>query len=156
MRSSEDKLFMTMFLFNFRCWLVDGNCYIYMTKMNTVSALMQFMWSGYAVAAWVMYGLVQAGSSMAEIWDASLMTVVIQGWLLIYKEDEQHFYLAAFHVAGLDVSCCMGNAWVGPNRFFFGRYMSCKFNVSCELTSRMAVKLVQAGMKVMKLVQAGM
>ena len=50
-----------------------------MTKMNIVSALMQFMWSGYAVAAWVMYGLVQAGSSMAEIWDASLMTAVIQG-----------------------------------------------------------------------------
>ena len=36
-------------------------------------------------------------------------------------------------MAGLDVSCYMGNAWVGPSEFFFGRYMSCKLNGSRDL-----------------------
>ncbi|KAG6735728.1 hypothetical protein POTOM_061612 [Populus tomentosa] len=75
LRSSKDKLFMALFLFNFRCWLVDGNrsC-MYMRKMNSVLVLMHFMWSGYVAAAWVMHGLVQAGFSVANICDASLMT----------------------------------------------------------------------------------
>jgi hypothetical protein len=64
---------------------------MYMTKMNSVSALMHFMWSGYVVAAWVMHGLVQAGSSVAVLWDASLKTVVLQGRLLLFEEDEHGF-----------------------------------------------------------------
>jgi hypothetical protein len=88
LRSSEDKLFRAFSLFNFRCWLVAGNGCMYMTKMNNVFALMHFMWSGYVVAAWLMHGLVQAGSSVAVLWDASLMTAVLQSWLLLYEEDE--------------------------------------------------------------------
>ena len=69
---------------------------MYMTKMNSVFALMHFLWSGYV--AWVMHGLVQAGSSVAVLWDASLVTAVLQGWLLLYEEDEQCVCFAAFHV----------------------------------------------------------
>jgi hypothetical protein len=41
--------------------------------------------------------------------------------------------LVHFTWSCLDVSCCMGNAWVGPSGFFFGRHMGCKFNDSWEL-----------------------
>jgi hypothetical protein len=46
----------------------------------------------------LLHGLVQAGSSVAVLWDASLMTAVFQGRLLLYEEDEQCFCFAAFHV----------------------------------------------------------
>jgi hypothetical protein len=69
---------------------------MYTTKMNNVFALMHFMWSGYL--AWVMHGLVQAGPSVAVLWDASLMTAVLHGWLLLYEEDEQCVCFGAFHV----------------------------------------------------------
>jgi hypothetical protein len=38
-----------------------------------------------------MHGLVQAGSSVAVLWDASLKTVVLQGRLLLFEEDEHGF-----------------------------------------------------------------
>jgi hypothetical protein len=71
---------------------------------------MHFMWSGYVVAAWVMHGLVQAGSSVAVLWDASLKTAVLQGRLLLFEEDEQSLVLLHFTWSGLDVSYCMGGS----------------------------------------------
>jgi hypothetical protein len=59
--------------------------------------------------------------------------------------------LLRFTWSGLDVSCCMGNAWVGPSGFFFSRHMGCKFNDSYDLICGInfkAVKLVQAGYQV--------
>jgi hypothetical protein len=88
--STEDKLFRA---FLPRRWLVAWNCCMFMTKMKSVSALMHFRWSGYVVAAWVMHGLVQAGASMAVLWDASLKTAVLQGRLLLFEEDEQRLLL---------------------------------------------------------------
>lgn len=58
---------------------------MYMKKMNNVFALMHFLWSGYV--ACVKHWLVQAGSSVAVLWDASLVTAVLQGWLLLFEED---------------------------------------------------------------------
>jgi len=109
--------------------------------MNSVSALMHFMWSGYVVAAWVMHGLVQAGSSVAVLWDASLKTAVLQGRLLVFEEDEQSLVLLHFTWSGLDVSCCMGNAWVGPSGLFFSRHMGCKLAVRqlCILVHLIAI-----------------
>jgi len=97
---------------------------MYLMKMNNVSALMHFMWSGFVAVAWVMHELVQTGSPVVVLWDARLKTAVLQGRLLLFEEDEQG-YLFCCISRGLDVSCCMGNAWVGPSSFFFSRHFNC-------------------------------
>jgi hypothetical protein len=47
----------------------------------------------------------------------------------LFEEDEQSLVLLHFTWSGLDVSCCMGNAWVGPSGLFFSRHMGCKLAV---------------------------
>ncbi|KAJ6976248.1 hypothetical protein NC653_031940 [Populus alba x Populus x berolinensis] len=115
--------------------------------MNSVFVLMHFTWFGYDAAAWVMHGLVQAGSSVVDVWDASLMKVVYFKASCFYmRKMNIVFILLHFTWSG----CYMGNAWVGPSGFFFGRHMGCKFNDSCVFLCGINfkagyIKLVQAG-----------